>query len=133
MERSTRTGSGTLGKDLPKDGSKVSLEPQEIVALLVDDRRAALGVRDRPVVLRHCLPEDHRLSTIRIEIDRSASVWSLDGAVYVALKGRGVFGSPKWQPVNPSAAISWRASSWVPRYMPPSVGSLHHFASDLTA
>ena len=69
-------------------GMLLSIAPANIEHLLLDDTRAALGTCERLVVLRssgvQCHPEDHRLSAIRIEVDRTAPTWTLNGSVALA-------------------------------------------------
>src|SRR4051794_37679059 len=69
----------------------IALPADEIAALLVDDERAALGVRQRLVVLRgrgvQCQPQDGRISALRIEIDRSATSWRITGKVVGVSRG----------------------------------------------
>jgi hypothetical protein len=65
-----------------------TLSAGEIAALLVREERAVLGVRPQLIVLRgggvQCRPDDHRVCALRIELDRSATAWTLAGRVAVA-------------------------------------------------
>jgi hypothetical protein len=65
--------------------ANLSLEPREVADLLVSDERAPRGTCHRLIVLRtlgvQCLPEDSRLATLRIEIDRTATAWTLSGHI----------------------------------------------------
>lgn len=69
----------------------IALPADQIAALLVDDERAALGACQRLVVLRgqgvQCQPQDGRISALRIEIDRSATSWSISGKVVSVSRG----------------------------------------------
>jgi hypothetical protein len=69
----------------------IALPAEEIAALLVDHARAALGTCRRLVVLRlrgvQCQPEDDRISALRIEIDRSATSWTISGDVVSVSRG----------------------------------------------
>lgn len=65
--------------------ANLALGPDEIADLLLSADRAALGTCHRLIVLRNrgvqCLPEDVRLASLRIEIDQTATAWTLTGRV----------------------------------------------------
>jgi hypothetical protein len=61
------------------------LPARTIAALMINDDRAALGTCQRLVVLRgqgvQCHPQDGRISTLRIELDRAARSWGISGCL----------------------------------------------------
>jgi hypothetical protein len=69
--------------------AQLALSAAQTTALLLSRERAALGTCDRLIVLGdrgiQCQPEDIRLAALRVEIDRSATVWSLSGRISLAL------------------------------------------------
>lgn len=69
----------------------IALPAREIAALLVDHERAALGTCRCLVVPRlrgvQCQPEDGRISALRIEIDRSATSWTISGEIVSVSRG----------------------------------------------
>ena len=71
-----------LGRRL---AANLALPAENIAALLLAKERAALGTCQRLIVLRgrgvQCQPEDARVAALRIELDRTATSWTLTGRI----------------------------------------------------
>lgn len=76
------TTASELGRRL---AANLTLPAENIAALLLANERAALGACQRLIVLRdrgvQCQPEDHRVAVLRIELDRTATSWTLTGRI----------------------------------------------------
>lgn len=65
--------------------NRTALPAPVIARLLMSEERAALGPCRRLLVVRgggvQCQPQDERISALRIEVDRTATSWTLSGTV----------------------------------------------------